>query len=37
MTFSLIVVALEITVALFTLIRESGDDPRFDDKLGYRS
>jgi hypothetical protein len=37
MMFSLIVVAIQIAVALFTLIRESGDDPRFEDKLGYRS
>jgi hypothetical protein len=37
MTFSLILFGIQIAVALFTLIRESGDDPRFEDKLGYRS
>ena len=37
MTFSLILVAIQIAVAIFTLIRESGEDARFEDKLDYRS
>lgn len=37
MTFSLILVAIQIAVAVFALLRESGDDPRFEDKIGYRS
>ena len=37
MTF-FIVLALQIAVALFALIHESAEDPRFaGDKLGYRS
>lgn len=38
MTLSILVVAIQIAVAVFTLIHESGEDARFaGEKLGYRS
>jgi hypothetical protein len=38
MTLSLILVAVQILIAIFALIRESGEDKRFEgDTLAYRS
>ncbi len=38
MTFSLILVAVQIAVAVFALVRQSGEDTRFEgEKLNYRS
>ena len=39
MTFSLIVLAVQVAVLLFALVRESGKDARYSEaeKLGYRS
>lgn len=38
MTLTLILLAAQIVVAVFALVRESGEDPRFEgDKLGFRS
>jgi hypothetical protein len=38
MTISLILLAAQVLVTVFALVRESGEDPRFaGDKLGYRS
>jgi len=38
MTLTLIVVALQVIVMLFSVVRESGEDTRFEgDKLTFRS
>lgn len=38
MTLSLILLAAQILVTVIALVRESGEDPRFEgDKLGFRS
>lgn len=38
MTFFILLLAVQIAVALFALVHESAEDPRFaGDKLGYRS
>ncbi len=38
MTLSLILLAAQVLVTIFALVRESGDDPRFEgEKLMYRS
>lgn len=38
MSILLILLALQIVVTVFALVRESGEDPRFEnDKLIYRS
>jgi hypothetical protein len=38
MSLSLILVAVQILIAIFALIRESGEDERFEgDTLAYRS
>lgn len=38
MTLSLILLAAQVLVTVFALVRESGEDPRFEgDKLTFRS
>jgi hypothetical protein len=38
MTFSIVLLAIQIAVAVFVLIHDSSEDARFEgDKLGYRS
>jgi hypothetical protein len=38
MTLTLIVIAIQIVVMLFSVVRESGEDTRFEgDKLTFRS
>jgi len=38
MTLSLILLAAQVLVMIFALVRESGEDPRFEgEKLMYRS
>lgn len=38
MTFSIVLLAIQVAVAVFVLLRESSEDPRFEgDKLTYRS